>query len=632
MLISLRTKGASLIVKLLFGLLIISFALWGVPNLYDQASQQTDAAEVGGETISLTQLRRESDRDVQQLQAAFGGKLGPEQIQQFGIVDRALDSLIERTLFAVYAEKVGMRVPDDLLARRLQSEPALQNAVGEFDPSRFAALLRQREITEDQFLDSLRRDTVNGQLVGAMQPASAAPKTLASALYAFRKETRVAETILVTDSSIVDLPAPDEAALKTYHDENSSRYEAPEYRTLTIVRFDPEDRADESSVTEEDVVAEYESRKAEFEQPETRVLEQIVYPDEAAARAAYDKIVQGSTPLQIAQETVKRDPIQLGIVTEVQLSKVLGEKLAEAAFATQEGKPAEPMFGPVGWHVVIVKKVTPGSAQVLADVHARLAHDIAVRNAVDGIIELTNKLEDALGSGMTLAEAAQSLELPVETVAAVDPRGNGPDGKAIAGMADDGVSLPTAFATAEGEDSDLAELPNGGYLMVHVDGITLAAVRPLDEVREQATADWQASERQRLAAEKAQAIAERIQGGETLAKIAEETGLVVKVTRPFTRDAGDDAADLTPALAANIFELEIGAVATNRNAKDDGEVVAVLREIKPVDVAAADKDLSEMQDSLSRAIAADLFEQFSTALRQEISVTKNQDAVDALYR
>lgn len=632
MLISLRTKGASLIAKILFGFLIVSFAWWGVPNLFDPASQQAEVAEVDGVAITAVQLRRDADREVQQLQSVFGGQLGPEQIRQFGIVDRALDSLIERTMFARYAEKIGLRVPDDLIAKRIQAETAFQNGVGEFDPNRFAYLLNQNGITEDQYVDSLRREAVNGQLVGAMRPASGAPAALASKLYAYRLQGRVAETMLIGDAGIGEIPPPDDAALQTYYDQNPVRYQAPEYRALTIVRLDPADHADESAVTEDDVTAEFESRKPEFEQPETRELEQIVYPDEAAAKAAYDKIIQGSTPLQVAQETVKRDPIQLGNTAKAQLMSVLGEKLADAAFAAPAGKPTMPLLGPVGWHLIFVKKVTPGTTADIVKLRARLVHDIAVRNAVDGIIEMTNQLEDALGGGATLAEAAQSLNLPVETVVAVDQQGMDADGKKIASLAGDAVVLPSAFATAEGEDSNLAETANGGYLMLHVDGITPAATRPLEAVREQVAADWLVAERQRLAAEKAQDIAERIQGGATLATIARELGVTVAVSKSFTRDAGDEAVGIAPALASKLFELAVGAVATNRSARDDGEVVAVLTEVKAVDLAAAEKDVEGMRDSLSRAIATDLFEQFGVALRRDISVTRNQNAVDALYQ
>lgn len=632
MLISLRTKGASLIAKILFGLLIVSFAWWGVPEMFNPSTQQSDVAEVDGIPITAGQLRRDADREIQQLQSVFGGQLDPEQIKQFGIVDRALDSLIERTLFSVYADKIGLRVPDEMIARRIQAEPAFQNGVGEFDPNRYAALLRQNDITEDQYVESLRRDTVNTQLVGAMRPASGAPKAQASALYGFRMENRVAETMLVPDSGIAEVPDPAEEALQTYYEENSAAYEAPEYRALTVVRIDPEDHADTSTVTEEDLIEEYQSRKAEFEQAETRELEQIVFPDEAAARAAYDKIVAGAPVLQVAQELVKRDPIPLGNVTQAQLSKVLGEQLAAAAFAAEMGKAAAPMLGPVGWHVVAVKNITPGTSQGLDAVREQLTKDVAVRNAIDGVIELTNQLEDALGGGAALADAAKSLNLPVETIAAVDPRGNDPEGKPIEGVAGDNVLLPTAYATLEGEDSDLVELPNGGYLMLHVDDITPAAIRPLAEVRADVLEDWRKVERQRLVAEKAQAIAERIQNGETLAKIAAELGLSVKVSKSFTRDAGDEAADITPALSSKLFEVEVGAAATSRGARDDGEAVAVLQEIKPVDLAGAATEISGMRDSLSRAIAADLFEQFSQALRRDISVTKNQLAVDALYQ
>jgi peptidyl-prolyl cis-trans isomerase D len=74
MLISLRSKGASWVVKGLFVVLIGSFALWGAGHLPQQGSAPV-AATVGGTSITADELRRAVDFDVKALQRRAGTQL-----------------------------------------------------------------------------------------------------------------------------------------------------------------------------------------------------------------------------------------------------------------------------------------------------------------------------------------------------------------------------------------------------------------------------------------------------------------------------------------------------------------------------------------------------------------------------
>ncbi len=632
MLTALRSKGSSWIVRIMFLLLILSFVGWGIGDYVNTPIGDRTVAEVGNVEINSTQLRYDVDRDIRRLQSAFGGNLDLEQARQLGVVDRALSNLVEKTLFTVYAQQLALAAPDDLLQRRLFGDPAFRDAAGNFDHARFTALLRDNNITEASYIAAVRDEIRHGNILNAMGAGIAAPRTLAEALHDFRGEKRVAMTILVPDSSIVDLPVPDDAALAAFHAENADRYQAPGYRNLTIVRLEPELLVPQIKIPEEELRAAYESRKAEFDVPERRHIQQIVLPDEAAAKGAFDKLKQGRTFADVAREAGNRDPIDLGTVTRGELAPVLGEALADAAFATPAGQTAEPRSGPLGWHVISVLAIEPAKTSTFEEARDRLNHDLALREATDGLIQIANQLDDQIGGGASLADAAAALDLPVQTVAAVDATGKAPDGADVTDLAGNEQLLGLAFATAEGEDSPQTETSTGGYVVLRVNSVTPAALRPLAELREKVLADWQDAERQKAAAAKAQSIAERIQSThEDLAKVATEMLLPVLTSQPVSRDAGDDASNVSAALAAKLFELKVGEVATSRGAKDDGEVVAVLTEVKPAGTASAAAEIDALRQGLVTALTNDVYQQFSASLRRDIPVSIDERAVQSLF-
>ena len=643
MLITLRSKGASWVVKGLFVVLIGSFALWGVPDIYRNIRSEPVAATVGDTNITAAELRKAVDFEVKRLQKSYGNQLQPELLRQLGLVDRALDGLIEPALLEAYAGYLGMAVPDDLLEKTIKSNPSFRDAAGNFNPQIVEAILRDRGWNQAEFAAATRRNILTFQFVRAVTAGVQTPRSLAQTLYAYRAEQRIAHTLAIPDNSIADVPTPDDAAIAQFHKDNADRYQAPEYRALTLVRLDPEEYAQKYSISDEAVQGEYDSRHSEFNIPEKRAIVQAVLPDEAAAHDLAAKVRQGTPFADAVKAATTSDPLDVGMFAQADLQKRLadvfadetaGRQATEALFAAAVGGVSDPVKGPIGWHVLSVTSIEPPKVQPLDDdLRAKLRHALAVRQAADELVDVANQLDDDLGAGTALAEAAGKLGLPVTTIAAVDNSGKDPDGKEVAAVTrDQGQALKLAFQTNEGEDSLLTEMPNGGgYIILHVDNVRPAATRPLETVRNTVIVDWQAVERKKAAAAKAQAIVERInKSGESIDTIARELGVPVLVSQPLTRAGNDPAANVAATLTERLFTAKAGEAIADRAPADNAAVVAVLVEVKPVDIAASGAEIDKLQQDLGRSIGSDLYEQLSADLKEKISVSRNQDIVDSL--
>jgi peptidyl-prolyl cis-trans isomerase D len=639
MLISLRSKGASWLLKILFGVLIVSFAAWGVPDLYRAIQPIPVAASVGGTDITADELRKAIDTEVRRLQQSMQDQFQPEFVRQLGIPERTIENLIERKLIEMYAGDLGLVVPDDVFERALKSNPQLVNAQGNIDPNRLAALQRELGLNEDDFAAAVRRDVLSGHLLRAVTAGVLVPKSLAEAIYAYRAEQRTAQTLFIADSGIAEVPTPDEAAIAQFHKEHADRYQAPEYRAITVVRLSPEDHAAKIAVDDEAVKAEYEARRSEFDIPEKRQIVQAVLPDEAAAKALAEKVNQGTPFAEAAKAAIGDDPLEIGTFTQTELQlrfenfldDAVTRQVTDSLFAAATGTAVDPVKGPIGWHVLSVSKVEPPSLRTLDSVRDKLRHDIAVRQATDDLIEVANQLDDELGAGTPLAEAAEKHGLTTLKIPAVDRTGKGPDGKAIAGV--DSQVLSIAFdELTEGDESPITDTGDGGFVVVHLDGIQAAATRPLEAVRDQVIADWQAAERRKAADAKALGIVDRIKAGTGIGRIAHELGIAVQVSQPFNRNGGDPDAQIGGPLAEKLFAVKPGEIVSGRAPADDGAVVAVLVDIKPADLASSKEQIEQLAQSLGRGMSGDIYEQLSAALRESYGVSKDQDLVDSIYQ
>jgi len=93
MLQAIRSKASSLVVKILFGVLIITFGLWGIGDIFRSRSTDTTVATVGGLSISAEQLQQAVKSDIDRLRGVLGSSITMEQAKQLGVVDAALDRL-----------------------------------------------------------------------------------------------------------------------------------------------------------------------------------------------------------------------------------------------------------------------------------------------------------------------------------------------------------------------------------------------------------------------------------------------------------------------------------------------------------------------------------------------------------
>lgn len=643
MLISLRSKGASWVVKILFGLLIVSFGFWGVPETFRHFQSVPVAATVGGTSITAEELRRTFEYNMKNLQRRTGTMPDPDLVRQLGLADKTLDSLIEPALLEAYATDLGMAVPDDLVDKAIKSAKSLRDANGNFNPQALASYLRERGWTQAELAASTRRDVLTYEFLHAITAGVQAPRSLTEALYAYRAEQRIAHTLAIADSSITDVATPDDAAIAQFHKDNADHYQAPEYRAITLIRLDPEDYAKKYAIADDAVQKEYDSRQTELEIPEKRAIVQVVLPDEAAANDLADKVRQGTPFADAVKAANAADPIEIGTLTESDLQGQLatvffdataGRQAAEALFAATVGGAIDPVKGAIGWHVLSVSKIEPAHVPPLDDdLRAKLKRALAVRQAIDELADVANQLDDELAGGTALADAAGKLGLPATKIAAVDSTGKDPDGKEIADLTrDDGQALKLAFQTNEADDSPLTDASNGGYVILHVDNVQPAATRPLETVRDKVIADWQEVERKKAADAKAQAIAERInKSGESIGTIARELGVPVLVAQPLTRSGNDPEANVGGALTEKLFAAKAGEAVFDRAPADNAAVVAVLIEVKPADIAASGAELDELQQKLGSSMGGDLYEQMSAELTEKIGVSRHQDIVDAIY-
>ncbi len=628
MLVNLRKIAGTWIMAIFSFLIIISFAVWGIGDIFRGRTSNT-VVTVGEVEISGLDVSREFRREMDRLRVLFGGNLDSEQALRLGLLDRAVDALVARTLYDLDSAERGLAVGDDQVRRAIVDTRSFQNAAGVFDPGVFASTLAASGLSEEQYVAILRNDIRRGQLLGSIAAAAPSPDVLVEALYRHREQRRVAEYFVVGRDGVGDAGEPDDAALAAYHEANAARFTAPEYRKLTFIHITAEELADEIAVSEEEIEAEYDDRRGALVQPEKRTVDQILLGDEGTAKAARERVMNGEDFFAVAEDLAGMDAeeVALGEITRGGLV----EEVAGAVFDLGEGDVGAPVQSPFGWHVFRVTAVTPERVPALAEMRDEIERDIARRNAVDGLYQLTNTLDDTLAGGATLEEAAAELKLNLGRAEAVDSNGRTPAGVHADNLPKVVEFLTIAFETPEGQPSLLVETARGSYFIVRVDGVTAPALRPLETIRDEVTVGWRNAEIDKAMIARARAAVERIGAGEDFAEVAASLGGTPEKSAPVRRDGDGGAGVLAPDLVDALFSRDVGTPAIARAADRRGYVVARATEIVEADPAGDEAGTDALSDEFRASIATDVMSQYRAVLEARFPVRVDRSAIDALF-
>jgi peptidyl-prolyl cis-trans isomerase D len=626
MIIGMRTFVGTWPAKVLFALLILAFAVWGIEDVIRNLGRDTTVARVAGEGIEAAEIQAATTREVQQFQQRLGGRVSVEGPLREAIAAGVLEREVMRRIIAMEAARLGTAAPAGLLRDELLAIPGLRAADGRVDRQGLLQLMRANDTTEQGLLALVAEDLRRRQLLGSLRAGASAPDLMTRPIYAFETERRVLDLVALP---LAAAPAPAEPSadqLRRFHENNPGRFSSPETREAVIALLTPEALAEGIAVPPDAIAARYAAEPARFRQPERRDLTQALLPDEASATALAEAWRAGATPEALATQARAAG----GEVTELEALDRDGlpfPALAAAAFGAPESAVAGPVRSPLGWHVLRVVRVLPPATRPIEEVREELAREIALDRAADQAIRLVDRVEDLLAGGTPLAEAAARHGLRVIR-ARLDPSGQ-PVGEEtpFEGLA---PSLVTALgglaAQADpGRAPRLEEIEAARFAAVQITGVTPPALRPFEEVEAAVRAAFAIEARRRAQEERAAALMAAVRGGAAMGNAAAGAGLAADRLPPVSRRQAPGEPTLEDQLRTAAFNAARGEVVMIETGT--GFVVAQVVDVTPGDPGADPVGLGNLRNEVERQMQDDLEQQFLAALRARAGVTVNQAAL-----
>jgi peptidyl-prolyl cis-trans isomerase D len=609
-----------IIMATVMGVLIISFGIWGIADIFRGFGQST-LAKVGRTEISAEQFRQIYTDRLQQIGRQFGRPLTSDQARALGFDRQVLQQTIAETTLDEEARRLGLGQSNEETLKTIFDDPNFKGVNGAFDPARFQGMIRQLGYSEQRFVAEQRRISLRRQIAGSIAAGLEPPKLLTEALARFQNEQRSIEYVKLgaAQAGTIDPPSPE--ALAAYFDERKTLFRAPEYRKISFVAITPEEIGKWQDVSDEDARKAFEQRRDKLGTPERREIRQIVFPNMEEAAAARSRIASGTSFEDLAKERgLGSSDVDLGLIAK---SAIADPAIADAAFSLPSGEVSQPEQGRFGVALVKVAKIEPGATPTYESYAPQIKHDIASERARAKVGELRDKMEDERGGGASVVESAQKLGLAAVTVDAVDRSGRTPNGQPAANIPRGLDVVSQAFNSDVGVDNDPISY-GGGYVWYDVVGITPSRERNLDEVKDQVEARWRADQISSRLRTKATEMVQKLEQGGKLTDEAGQAGLSVETAGGFNRNAS--LPGLNAGVVAAAFRTAKDAAGQAPDTAANGWIVFRVSDVTVPPVDLASDDMKKLKDTVQRAQVDEQLAQYITKLESAIGTSINESA------
>jgi len=626
---AIRERLTGILAIFVFAILIIPFAFVGVGSYF--ASDAVNViARVNDSDITTTQYTESFQNYRRRMQAVLGDSFDPVQFEQPMIRRQHLDSMIDRELVAQVSLQSGLAVDDATLANAIRAMQMFQ-VDGEFNQDVYQSRLVSLGMSPARYENEMRAELIMDQFPSTLMTSAIATDWELKEYARLQDQSRVFKAIVVkaetgtaqpetTDTPVevedesqkqTDVAAEtaitsdiDEAELLAWYEAHPSDYRSPEQVIIEFVELDASTLTNSLEPDEEHLQARFEEQKVRFITPESRLASHIqiavsANADEAAIESARQRAVDvaeqakdGADFAELARNYSDDagSAIQGGDLGWIEPGFMV-QAFEDALYGLTLAKPlSDPVQTSFGWHVIRLVDIRPSEGMSFEEAREILLQEYIAEQQDRQFLEQADRLVDLIYEDpTTLDAAAEALDLEIQQL--------GPfsriDGE---GLAANPAVVEAAFSDlvlAQASISDPIDIGDNHMVMIKLKEYVPEAVRPFESVREEVHAAVRFDKAMKDAALKTEALLARVQAGEAMEALAEESGNELVVAEDARRQGSPYPAQLV----TRVFRMlppETDAARVEVVQLDDGYAVVALESV--TDGVLTDDDLIRQQN------------------------------------
>jgi hypothetical protein len=358
MLAKIRSGSDSLIVRIILGLIALSFIGVGGASFINGNSQGDAVVFSDTESISQEEFQIAKSREVENIQRQNGINLTDEQVAELGIDYNVLRRLINDSMIKYLARTYDFDISDEKIISFVKRTTHFRNQAGEFDLSVFKSVFNNSPRKEEEYLESIKHQLVSSSMVNVFMNSYTPSKIQNDNMVDYMAETRSIDIVSLNlgykPKGYKASPISDEL-LDKFYQSNKDLFVSSELRSFDYIVADNTYLKKKLDISKADL-KKYFSENSEdflsdnFAKVEKQVREALVQEktEELASELAKNLEEDASSGLKVA-EIAKKYGLTVLSQKEISLAEMQGSKkveyveLADTVFELIDGDVSYPI-------------------------------------------------------------------------------------------------------------------------------------------------------------------------------------------------------------------------------------------------------------------------------------------------
>ncbi|HCK5925281.1 TPA: peptidylprolyl isomerase [Escherichia coli] len=619
---SLRTAANSLVLKIIFGIIIVSFILTGVSG-YLIGGGNNYAAKVNDQEISRGQFENAFNSERNRMQQQLGdqySELAANEGYMKTLRQQVLNRLIDEALLDQYARELKLGISDEQVKQAIFATPAFQ-VDGKFDNSRYNGILNQMGMTADQYAQALRNQLTTQQLINGVAGTDFMLKGETDELAALVAQQRVVREATIDVNALAAKQPVTEQEIASYYEQNKNNFMTPEQFRVSYIKLDAATM--QQPVSDADIQSYYDQHQDQFTQPQRRTRYSIIQTKtEDEAKAVLDELNKGGDFAALAKEKSAdiisaRNGGDMGWLEDA----TIPDELKNAGLK-EKGQLSGVIKSSVGFLIVRLDDIQPAKVKSLDEVRDDIAAKVKHEKALDAYYALQQKVSDAASNDTESLAGAEQAAGVKATQTGWFSKDNLPEELNFKPVADAIFNGGLVGENgAPGINSDIITVDGDRAFVLRISEHKPEAVKPLADVQEQVKALVQHNKAEQQAKVDAEKLLVDLKAGKG-AEAMQAAGLKFGEPKTLSRSGRDPISQAAFALPLPAKDKPSYGMATDMQ----GNVVLLaLDEVKQGSMPEDQK--KAMVQGITQNNAQIVFEALMSNLRKEAKI-KIGDALE----
>jgi peptidyl-prolyl cis-trans isomerase D len=613
-----HTEGTA--AKIVVGLIIVSFAFFGIERILLNGGGNK-IAEVNGDPIYPQELQQALETQKRRLMAVMGNKLDPSLLEDDNLKPQAMESLINRKLLMQSAAELKLAVSEREIGALVGSMKQFQ-VDGAFSADLYKNVLAGAGYSPAYFKQSLHDDMLLNQLrsgLAGSEFVTPIEKELNTHIIWEQRDLRY---FTIPIEKFTSTSPVTDAQVDAYYAAHQNDFRSEESADLDYLELTLDDYR--QPVEESAILEAYELSKQDAQyKTQNRVSHILFEPGDAGdvqqrVAKAQEKLASGVSFAEVAKEFSQdagsaEKGGDLGYSTGDTFPQPMEAAIAQLAPGVVSG----PIQSDAGTHLILVTERKQGQQPGLEEVRQQLQDKIQAEQARAALLHAVESLKDLAFNAEDLGYPAKELNLPVKQADNVTRTQK-------EGLFSNKALVDAAFSEDtlnSGNNSEVIELAADHYVVLHVRKHNTPEVKPLASVKNEVVAAIRGEMTRAAVTAEADRALKRLRGGLAADQFAQSQGYPIQV------ELGIDRRNSTvpPEVLRRVFDLPTPTAdktATDFVMTPNGDAIVIeLMRVNPGEYKTlSDADKAQLQQVLNSESGSLINDEFQRGLRERANI------------